>query len=195
MEDHEYDYDIKTTVEGPLWGELPIARWTDEIKVSGEDIHMISNRHGGGVREHIVKDGVFYTKPPGGTWEYPPSDGYGIDYIYSLINTRPSYAKETSAHILCDREGADKARIGHYVEEMIVGPEHIIGNLQLPPEQIAEIPDTQITWEYWIGEDGKIQKSRQRYATIGREDWRVRETTAEISGVGEPNVITAPVVQ
>ena len=163
QENHEDNFDIKTTVTAPYWGELPIRTWTSKIKVAGEDIHMITTRHDEGdkvVEEHIVKDGVFYTKPPGGTWEYPPSDVYGIGFIYSLINTRPWYAKDRSVHILCDREGPGRARIGHYTEKMVVGPEHIIGNLQLPAEQIAEIPDTQITWEYWIGrrwQDSKEQ--------------------------------------
>ena len=42
------------------------------------------------------------------------------------------------------------------------------------------------TWDYWVGNDGFISRTRQQLPEQGG-----METT--VSGVGEPNVITAPV--
>ena len=126
------------------------------------------------------------------------SNVYDIRHVESLVNTRPMFMWEASEHILCDREGKNKAKTGHYQEKMSMGPEYSVGfnnELGLSPEELAEIPDTQLTWEFWVGSDSKIEKSKQTYSSAtDPEDWRVRETTAEISGVGEPNVIVAPVM-
>ena len=196
MTQDEHDFDVKATVTGPDWGKLPIVKYTSDIRVSGNDIHMVDLMEGASApREHIVKDGTYYTKPPGGVWEPPPGDVYDIRYVDKLVNSRPLFMWEVSEHILCDREGPNRAKIGRYQEEMIMGPEYAVGpnnELGLSPEELAEIPDTLITWEFWVGSDGKIEKNKQTYAVVGGEDWEMRQTTAEISGVGEPNTITAP---
>ena len=198
MEDHEYDYDIKATIMGPDGGELPIVKYTSDIRVSGEDLHIISTREGSpGFREHIFKNGKYYTKPPGGVWEEPPAEIYNNYYIYKLINNRPIWMPRESQYILCDRDGPNRARIGHYTRKMVIGPEYIVGpnnEMGLSPEELANVPDTNATWEYRTGSDGKIKWTKQTFAVAGGEDWHARETTATISGVGEPNEITAPVM-
>ena len=190
--EEEHDFDVKAIITGfGLDTGDPLMTRTSDIRVSGLDVHIISTNEG----EHIVKDGTFYTKPPGGTWEPPPTIFYGLPYVYSLINTRPYYQKTGSQYILCDREGTNKAKIGRYKERMVIGPEYIVGpnnEAGLSPEELAEVPNTNATWEYWIGSDGKIKKVKQTFAVVGGEDWQVRETMATISGVGEPNTITAP---
>ena len=195
----EHNFDVKATVTGPDWGRPPLVTWDLDIKVSGKDIHISStNQDTNKTREHIVKDGTFYTKFPNGTWEPPQSELYGLGYVYTLINLRPYWQQDSSQYILCDREGPNKARIGHYKERKVIGPEYIVGpnnEAALSPEELADIPNTNATWEYWISSDGKIAKVKQTFAIVDGEDWEMRETYAEISGVGEPNTITAPMVQ
>lgn len=192
----ENHYDVKATKTVLEYGKLSPVAWDFDITVSDRDIHIsLTFRDTNQTREHVVKDGVYYTKYPNGVWEPPWSHLYGLGYVHSLINTRPFWQQDSFEHILCDRVGRNKAKIGHYIERMAMGTEYITGpnnEAGLSPEQIAELPDVNATWEYWIGRDGKIEKVKQTIVIAGGEGWE--ETYAEISGVGEPNVIVAPVM-
>lgn len=194
----ERDFDVKATIIGPDWRQLPLVKYTSDIRVSEEDVHVIVAQEGSNeVWEHILKDGEYYSKVTGGVWEEPPAKFYNIHYVNNLINQRPVWMPGETIYPLCDKSGRNKAQIGHYTVKMALGHEYVTGPNNLAgysPELIAEIPDTIATWEYRTGKDGKIQWSRHNYTVVGGEDWEFRETTATISGVGEPNVIVAPVM-
>ena len=171
--EEEHDFDLAVTQVGPVRGELPNKTFKYKVEVSGEDFHMVGSEEGKEFGEHIAKDGVHYERDPGDSWEQVEEGIIGIGYVYGLIDSRPAYTEIPSEYILCAREGGDATVVGKSTEREVVS-------------------GLDITWNYWSSGRGHLYKSHQVVSLVDGEDWEKTEITTEISGVGEPNTITAP---
>ena len=169
-----------------------------EVRVSGEDYHALIDRDGSeGVEEYMVKDGVHYEKRMGGEWTNKEEPVAGLGFIWYMIDSRPHYMQFPSVHILCPIEGEDFRAEKFWFDETIPGPVYSGGsdwesNPWIAPAFAAELPDIKARWEYWPNMDGHLYKSVQFFDVIGGE--RKTKITTNISDLGVPNVITAPVV-
>ena len=172
-----------------------------EVRVSGEDYHSLLAIDGEeGKEEYLVKDGRHYLKRVGGEWEHRDDPVSGLGFIWYMIDSRPHYMQLPSEHILCPIEGEDFRAQKFWFDETIPGAvyswEHDWESYPwLDPIAAAELTDIRARWEYWPNMEGHIYKSRQILEPVGGEEWERVEITTDISEVGVPNVITAPVVQ
>ena len=124
-----------------------------------------------------------------------------IPLLYTLINTKPYYTQTPQDYILCVEEGPNAARVGQFTITKTLGYEFFVG---FHPDKVfedwtdassASYPDTQATWEYWTGSDGKITKTKQTFVVDGGDAWDRMDIETTISDIGVENVITAPTVQ
>ena len=194
----EQDYDLLITHVAPEYGEPPLITTNMDVRVSGEDFHAIITTEDKEVTvENIVKDGEHFEKRAGGEWERKEEAFADIGFIWYLIDSRPYYTQIPSEHVLCAVEGED-FRITKMWFTAALGPKFAWGNdwesnPWIAPAYATELPDTEARWEYWPTIKGHMYQSRQIFNAVGGEDWEVIEITTEISEVGVPNVITAPV--
>ena len=196
----EQDYDLFITHVATEGSFPPLITSNLDVRVSGEDFHAIITREGADEgEEHIAKEGEHYEKKVGEDWKRIEQTPTNIGFIWYLIDSRPYYTQMPSEHVLCPVEGED-FRINKMSFGETLGPEFSWGhdwenNPWIDPAHAAAVPDTEARWEYWPTIDGHIYKSFQSFKTVGGEDWERMEITTEVSNVGEPNVITAPLVQ
>ena len=196
----EQDFDLVVEHIAAAGGEGEVRPTMFDVRVSGEDFHMIIGPDAvGAVGEYMVKDGVHYGKKVGGEWEIneepeEPLDRMG-EFIWELIDSRPNYMQFPSEHILCPIEGEDFRVTKIWFDEVIPGPVYVWGHdwESVAPAYAEELPDIKARWEYWPTMDGHLHKSVQFFDVIGGE--RKTKITTNISDLGVPNVITAPVVQ
>ena len=204
----ETDFDLLMTIHGNENFEDKIVTITYDVQVSGdsgtmykEDIYMIVTS-GERSQEVIYVDEVMYYKDPGGVWIL--ADPQSRMTVAGMLRGYESPLMEVqSANPLCPEIGP-VATVG---EETVatVGEHHYrltatgVGAPDGPTGQVGEntyiSPGQDMTWDYWLNEDGQLLKMQQVITLTGNTDAGQLMITTEISGVGEPNEITAPVVQ
>ena len=214
------DFDMSTTLVTTRLDDSspPLTEFNFDIEISGDDFYIIDSE---GMAEIVGVDGVIYNRQGDGVWQRSESSiplAFGIEALHYWIDNRPYLTQFESKHLLCVEEPVtemgietlDGVRVKHVQVKTVLGPEFSTGHdppiatadaplFGYDPEFLAAIPDTDATWDYWIGSDGIIVKTVQVFeqSDIPEEKWNNDgewrdEYTTTISGVGEPNVITAP---
>ena len=195
-----HDYDVSIVHIASYGDQPPLKRAEMDVRVSGEDFHAVFYPEDKERREeYIVIGDDHYQKKPGDVWkvkEEPRTINIGL--IWWMIDNRPYYMGFNSDHILCPVEGEDFRLVQMRFEETL-GPEYVWGpdwrsRDYIDPAFAAEVPPTKATWVYWPTNKGYIYQSHQLFVW-GEEEWERTETTASVSGVGDPNVITAPTLE
>ena len=191
------DYDFVATLTGHSeatgsFDPKPVNTVMD-VRVSGKDIHVdLTDKDG--EAEGIYVDGAFYERPKDGEWvetEINPEIG-GFD-LKGYLDYRVGYGG-SSDNILCPDIGA----------AVVVG-EETIGDVSAVHYQLVDtavgaygdphpqpFPGYDMTWDFWLDDTGLLLKSQLLQTITGRPEAIRGETTIVISGIGDPNIIEAP---
>ncbi|MCE2463950.1 MAG: hypothetical protein J4F46_08615 [Dehalococcoidia bacterium] len=174
----QHDFDLASTVDTHEAGEAVTLHI--EAKVSGDDFHLVGweKWKKDQTTEYIGKDGEHYMREPWGSWRRVEHTALTIPSIDDLIDMRPAYTNTPSEYILCADEGENATFVGKTLRNDV----RTIGDHVLEAH-----------WEYWSNEDGHLYQSVQTFKAIEGLS-KGSKIATEISNVGEPNVITAPVV-
>ena len=191
----ETDFDVLMTIHGGF--DDTITTVTYDVQVSGEDIYM-QVTVGELMGEILYVDGVRYVREPGGAWVVEPR---GRASVSGMLGGFESPLESDNS--LCPEIGPG-ARVGEKTVSE-VGEDHYrltatgVGAPDGPTGRVDEntyiSPGQDMTWDYWLNEDGQLLKMQQLITLTGKTDAGQVAITTVISGVGEPNTITAPVVQ
>ena len=144
----------------------------------------------GDYRQEVISvDGIVYHRAPGEQWKLgdpQPKRKMNIAHMLSGgVGAAPT-VKVKSDNPLCPEIGP----VARVDEEMVneIGTDHY---------RLTEIGADDglldITWDYWVNDDGQLLKTQQLITLTGNTEAGQVAITTEISGVGEPNTITAPI--
>ena len=198
----ETDFDFVTTIHGNqnLGIDDELVTITYDAQVSGEDFYLAIS-DGERAQEVMMVDGAVYYKDPGGAWTLAESQSkMDITTMLSGYEGQPPSVEVESDNPLCPEIGP-VARVG---EETVseVSADHYrltdtgVGAPDGPTGQVDEntyiTKGLDITWDYWLNEDGQILKIQEVITLTGDTDAGQVEVTTEVSGIGDPNVITVP---
>ena len=205
------DFDYLLTIHGnkylspsDLHHSDEIVTGTYDVQISGEDFHMAFSDGTFSV-ELMRVDNAVYVKEDDGAWRLDPSqDPSKLDPTNFL--TMGGYTSEgvRSDNPLCPEIGA-MGPVGSVDEGMAseISPGHFqitgtgVGAPEGPVGQVDEntyiTQGHDVTWDYWLNDDGQLLKTRELITLTGHPDAGQVEVTTVISGVGEPNVIKAPI--
>ena len=202
----EPDFDLLMTIEGGFDGETATGIYDVQVsRGSGtmyeDDIYM-QVTVGELMGEILYVDGVQYIREPGGAWTL--SDPQSRMSVAGMLRGYESPLwKVEMENSLCPEFGP-VATVG---EETVseVGDDHYrltatgVGAPDGPTGQVDEntyiSPGQDMTWDYWLNEDGQLLKMQQLITQTDNKDAGQVLITTVVSGVGEPNVIEAPMVQ
>jgi hypothetical protein len=178
-------YDIVTTMTATD------QRWVYDIRISGEDFHMIVTMNNGAVIEVIGVGGITHGRENGGEWE--ARDDIQLRNLYRLhpISEGNDICPNLGAVAMVGEEVLDSTPAKHFqlIESSGIGP---VGNVDDSSVVGAPISDT---WDLWVDSTGQLVQTKLTviYPSVDdRPEIRV-EALSVISGVGESNVITAPI--
>lgn len=181
-------YDVASVATAPHY------HWIYDIRVSGEDYHirLTMLEQDGAVVEFVGVDGVNYV--------YGESQWGSLDQYYPLYAFHSPHPIEGEFLVCPDLEIGSAIRIGsellndQQVNHFRIDEGSDIGS-------IADIEDIQSTadlvnrtWDIWVDSNGQLVRTTLVADYAETPDYAAfrLEVQSTISGVGEPNVITAP---
>ncbi len=194
--------------EGVTWASF-VAMF--DVRVSGEDFHSIvrglsEDGEVEGESETFVVGGSFYQRSDGGEWSQEMRGLIGDPVRFSrrslagLVGlTTPSYASEFQSDVFfCAYVGPDAVMVGEETVDGVTATRYQLVQLAWaadPPRDDGGTADPGLdrTWDYWVDENGLLLQTRQEMRLTGNHDAGEIIIETRISGVGEPNVITAPI--
>ena len=165
---------------------------TFDMYISGDDFHIISYTVGEGqVGEYISIGSTLYVRLKGKDWA---SEDFEAEPFDILINDPPcpDFTERTGFDVLGE-ENLDGVMTTHFDRTGHIGP--VAGD-----SEIAAFGHVSTSQEFWVDATGQLaqfkvtEHNRYSFAEDGPpEDW-VTQYVYRISGVGETNVITPPVL-
>ena len=197
--DTETDRGCEQTTDNISYDIMSIAttpdlHWIYDIRVSGEDYHirltMVDQE--GTVNEFIGFNGVNYVHAEG---------QWGALDQYSPLSTFHSLHPITGGSVVCPNldlgavtrvgEGMLESRkVEHFrlAEGSNIGPVANIGGA------LSVVDVLERTWDIWVDSNGQLVQTDLTADYAATADYPQTRVTVRsiISGVGEPNVITAP---
>ena len=187
-EEHQDSYDISSV------STAPTHNWVYDIRVSGEDYHMRVSQmeEGGTITEFLGVNGVTYGRTEGVGWER-------LEQHFSLRSFIKIHPIDGSSALCPEINSA--VEIGEdIVEESLTNRYRIIeqsaGNLGPVANVDGSLtgPLVSRTWDIWVQPDGRLVQTKlvADYAATANYAAFQAEVTTIISGIGEPNTITAP---
>ena len=208
------EFDIRTEITTPTadraTGTFPMRTWILDTRVSGDDFHIVVNLEDEPRGEILGVDGITYEKMPGGDWFR--QDRIRLGYVHGLVSSRMAGQSMSGTHdILCPegavaRVGEEELDSGDAVRYQILetfGTPGPVGNVlgdSTPDSEVPMDPGYNAAWDFWVGDDGLLAQTNQRFTTMSYPElggdavaWSIQYRTV-ISGVGEPNVIEAPLI-
>ena len=182
-------YDVASTAVAP---HLHV---TYDIRVSGDDYHLVlTAKKGMPSGEAIGKNGISYEREFGGEWRMSPQY-FPLRLLHSPHPIEgdfvvcPDLGLAALTRVGEETLGATKTDHFRLTEGSGVGP---VTNVGAPAASASGIPDR--TWDIWVDPNGELIQTRL-IADYGETPdyaaFRV-DIQSTISGVGEPNIITAP---
>ena len=189
------------------WGGKETVTLKYDIRMSGDDFHAVVTHEGDPYFETIAVNGVIYDRDASTNmqWQRADADTVMGDLDVWLVELRRflgpgNLRPETPASMLCpenlgsvgvvDEEAAQlyrEAGVEHFrVEGQAVGAvAKVDGTVAWPGYNTVE--------DFWVDEDsGLLVQHRNTYTYAGDPPWTGSFKTV-VSGVGEPNEITAPI--
>lgn len=161
----------------------PDTHWISDIRVSGEDYHLIVNmvEPEGIVGEFIRVGGAFYGREDGLEWERLDR-GFSLSTLYSPHPIKGEF-------VVCPN--LDWPSLTLVGEEMLDGQlvEHY--RMEIMARQVQVIDRT---YDIWVDSNGQLVQAQQIMDFEATEFYPATRAVfrSTISGVGEPNVISAP---
>ncbi|MCE2463951.1 MAG: hypothetical protein J4F46_08620 [Dehalococcoidia bacterium] len=186
----ETDFDFLVTIHGNerLGYDDTIVTVTFDGQVSGEDIYMLATV-GERSREVIYVDKVMYSRDPGGAWVANPQSKMSLA---GMLSGFESPVVLESDNPLCLELGPVATVSEHHYRLTATGVGAPDGPTGWVDENTYITQGQDITWDYWLNEDGQLLKMQQISTLTGNTDAGQQSITTVISGVGEPNVIERP---
>ena len=178
-------------------GTTPDQRAEYNIRVSGEDFHMtmIVEENGEVVLnlEFVMVNGIEYGREVGGEWEnlgHTDFDYRGFLYPIPVGGEGNAICPELGSVARVGEEMLESASVERFrlAESINLGP---IGNVD--DLSTADYTNT-ITLDLWVDSTGQLVQTESilTVPAVGDQPGGSIEVLSVISGVGEPNVITAP---
>ena len=163
----------------------PDTHWVSDIRVSGEDYHLKVNmvEPEGIVGEFIRVGGVFYGREDGLEWERL-DQSFSLSTFYSPHPIKGEFVVcpnlEWPSLTLVAEEMIDEQLVEHY-------------RIEIMQRQVQVIDRT---YDIWVDSNGQLVQAQQIMDFEATEFYPATRAVfrSTISGVGEPNVITAPVL-
>ena len=161
----------------------PDTHWISDIRVSGEDYHLIVNmvEPEGIVSEFIGVGGAFYGRIDSLEWER-------LDQSFSLSTLYSPHPIKGEFVVCPNLDWPSLTLVG---EEMLDGQlvEHF--RIEMMQRQVQVIDRT---YDIWVDSNGQLVQAQQIMDFEATEFYPATRAVfrSTISGVGEPNVITAP---
>lgn len=181
-------YDIASVAKAPHF------HWIYDIRVSGEDYHMKVTmlEQDGAVNEVMGVDGVNYVYGEG-QWE-------SLDRYFSLPQFHSPHPIESEFVVCPNLEigslslvGSDLLN-GQEVDHFRIGEELNLKPITDPGDVLSETDVVNRIWDIWVDANGQLVQTTliADYAETPDHPAIRVDIQSTISGVGEPNVITAP---
>ena len=186
----DFDFHLKIHGNRNLGGDSTVSSITYDVQVSGEDLYMYVID--GDYRLEVISvDGIVYHRAPGEQWKLAdpqPKRKMNIAHMLSGgVGAAPT-VEVKSDNPLCPEIGP----VARVDEEMVseIGSDHyrLI-------ETGADDGRLDITWDYWVNDGGQLRELQEVVTLADNAEAGQVMINTVISGVGEPNVIEAPVVQ
>ena len=161
----------------------PDTHWISDIRVSGEDYHLVVNmvEPEGIVSEFIGVGGAFYGRIDSLEWER-------LDQSFSLSTLYSPHPIKGEFVVCPNLDWPSLTLVG---EEMLDGQlvEHF--RIEMMQRQVQVIDRT---YDIWVDSNGQLVQAQQIMDFEATEFYPATRAVfrSTISGVGEPNVISAP---
>ena len=163
----------------------PDTHWIYDIRVSGEDYHLKVNmvEPEGIVGEFIGVGGAFYGREDGLEWER-------LDQSFSLSTFYSPHPIKGEFVVCPNLEWPSLTLVG---EEMLDG--QLVEHFRMEVTQ-REVQVIDRTYDIWVHSNGQLVQAQQIMDFEATEFYPATKAVfrSTISGVGEPNVISAPVL-
>ena len=185
-------FDFRSAVRTPKWGEgneVVLKTTTIDVRISGEDYHLVMTGGGEPDSEAIGVDGVNYIRNADGEWELEKHGIVNIGWVLRLMNSK---LHDVSGSTLCPTGGAAVRHVGARTLGGATAQLYTASETPKVPPGDPPAYVSRRTWDYWVGTDNLLRQVEQ---DVTLSTGYTQEFRTTISGVGEPNVITAPVVQ
>ena len=181
-------YDVASTAVAPH------VHVTYDIRVSGDDYHLVlTAKKGMPSGEAIGKNGISYEREFGGEWRqslrYFPLRLLHLPHpIEGDFIVCPNLGLAALTRVGEETLGVTQVERFRLTEGDPVGPVTNVG----APASAADPVDR--TWDIWVNSNGELVQTRLIADYVESPDYAAFqvETQSTISGIGEPNVITAP---
>ena len=190
MQTHSFDMAVTLTV---TTGKGIASSVDIQYRVNGADFHAIfTPENNAETSEQIVKNGMIYSRDGSGLWHSEAWDvpGFSFDWLCESYDTNYEYVGETTLD--------NGASVKHYAE-----PRAVSGS----SPATAPGPSAITSNEIWIDPNGYvIQGAIEETVALASSASSVERVSGSstgnqvstwsytVSGYGEPNVITAPVL-
>ena len=161
----------------------PDTHWISDIRVSGEDYHLIVNmvEPEGIVSEFIGVGGAFYGRIGSLEWERL-DQSFSLSTLYSPHPIKGEFVVcpnlDWPSLMLVGEEALDGQLVEHFRIEMMQRQVQVIDR----------------TYDIWVDSNGQLVQAQQIMDFEATEFYPATRAVfrSTISGVGEPNVISAP---
>ena len=181
-------YDVASTAVAPH------VDVTYDIRVSGDDYHLVlTAKKGMSSGELISKNGITYAREIGEEWrqstQYFPLRLLHLPHpIEGDFIVCPNLGLAALTRVGEETLGVTQVERFRLIEGEPVGPVTNVG----APASAADPVDR--TWDIWVNSNGELVQTRLIADYVESPDYAAFqvETQSTISGIGEPNVITAP---
>ena len=197
-------YDFSATTTGSNDGVSWDVTVTTEARVSGDDYHLIfAGYPDGGTHEQMKVEGVRYWREYqlnhpiyDNTWTLVDgAGGISPDHFLSVLGDWPVACPSVSGVTWSGEEALNGEMTTRYTSGE--GPE-AFDNLDYDPSLFSDSYNLDTSsHEYWVDSGGQLVQHRMNQYSQFVEEGEVRGvghvvTLTTFSGIGEPNVITAP---
>ena len=171
----------------------PLETLIFNIEVSGDNFKGTIEQQGvPGIDDFIGIGDTTYHRVRGEGWG--EIETFNLASVFILVDSRPRYTGAPWGDFLCTSElmseGASVVHkstqdgIRHFQVEKVLGTDYVT----------SDGSEARAIWDYWVNADDVLTKTKHVFMYGPLPEDAVTIAT-EILRVGEPNVITAPVVQ
>ena len=187
------DYDVTATIRSTL-EEEPLETVVYDGRISGDDYHIrITDLEGKRLAALKFVGGVGYERFGDGDWRVASHTFADDTAVWEVVGPNPSCPNVSLFRSLGQETNANGVTLSRYTDAPL-------GKSAPPLEDVPDFPGMKQSnqHEMWVNSQGRISvlriNTRTRYEAGNEVQRQTFQVEARITGVGETNVITAPVV-
>ena len=187
------DYDVTATIRSTLEGE-PLETVVYDGRISGDDYHIrITDLEGKRLAALKFVGGMGYERFGDGDWRVASHTFADDTAVWEVVGPNPSCPNVSLFRSLGQETNANGVTLSRYTDAPL-------GKSAPPLEDVPDFPGMKQSnqHEMWVDSQGRLSvlriNTRTRYEAGNEVQRQTFQVEARITGVGETNTITVPVV-